>query len=417
MSVWTLGLNHKTAPVAFRERFAFSPERLHDSLHDLRRRFDTHEEVAILSTCNRTEIYCAGAQSECAQTLSWLAEAGDTCADELHAHTDQLHGMDSARHAFRVASGLDSMVVGESQILGQLKDAVRVAADSGALGTTLNQMFQRSFAVAKEVRSATAIGAQSVSMASTSLKLAMQLFEDMRQTQVLFIGAGEMIDLCLSHFASKRPRRMVVANRTWARAQDLADKYGTEVMGLSEVAEALAQFDIVVSCTGSPHTLLSLGAVQQALKARKRKPMLMVDLAVPRDIDAGVARLRDAYLYTVDDLTQAIQQAQQQRMSAVAPAEIIVNQGVHSFMTWLAKRKQVPVIQQLNSQANHWRQGELQKAQRRIEGGEDIQQVLEHMSHALMKKMLNGPLRELHHPEEDQRQQALAAVRQMFLSP
>ena len=230
MAVWTLGLNHKTAPIDLRERFAFASERMDQSLKGLRQSFATHKEVAILSTCNRTEIYCAGDEVHIPQTLSWLADAGQTQVDVLARHTYRFEGDASARHAFRVASGLDSMVLGESQILGQLKEAVRTASDSGALGTTLNQLFQRSFAVAKEVRSTTEIGAHSISMAAAAVRLAGRIFENIKETNILFVGAGEMIELVVTHFAAKNPRSMVIANRSMGRGEKLADRFGAEVM-------------------------------------------------------------------------------------------------------------------------------------------------------------------------------------------
>ena len=251
MTVWTLGLNHRTAPIELRERFSFASEQLEQSLRTLRQRFDTHKEVAILSTCNRTEIYCAGEAASLPETLSWLAESGRTKVDLLQNHTYKLEGIASARHAFRVASGLDSMVLGESQILGQLKDAVRLAADTGALGTTLNQMFQRSFAVAKEVRSNTEIGAHSISMAAAAVRLAGQLFENLGSTRVLFVGAGEMIELCATHFAAKNPKSITVANRTMERGERLASQFGGDVMRLADLPDRLHEFDAVISSTAS----------------------------------------------------------------------------------------------------------------------------------------------------------------------
>jgi glutamyl-tRNA reductase len=416
MTVWTLGLNHRTAPIELRERFSFASEQLEQSLRALRERFETHKEVAILSTCNRTEIYCAGDEVSLPQTLSWLAESGKTKIDLLQSHIYKLEGVASARHAFRVASGLDSMVLGESQILGQLKSAVRLAADTGALGTTLNQMFQRSFAVAKEVRSNTDIGSSSISMAAASVRLASQIFENIKDTNILFVGAGEMIELCATHFAAKSPRSITIANRTASRAQALATRHGAQTLALSDVNARLADFDIVVSCTASPEALIGLEAVKSALRKRKCRPIFMVDLAVPRDISPAVKRLQDIYLYTVDDLTTVINNAQNQRKGAVVTAEVIIDEGVQKFMNWLSSRHHVPMIQQLNSQADGWRQAELARARKRIEKGQNIDEVLECLSLGVMKKMLNGPLRELHHPEDHQRQKALEAVKQMFLN-
>jgi glutamyl-tRNA reductase len=416
MAVWTLGLNHRTAPIDLRERFALASDQLLLSLQGLRSTRTSHKEVAILSTCNRTEIYCAGEQVQWQQTLGWLADVGKAQVDTLQSHIYRLEGGASARHAFRVASGLDSMVLGESQILGQFKDAVRLAADSGALGSTLNQLFQRSFAVAKEVRTVTEIGAHSISMAAASVRLASRIFEDIQDTHVLFVGAGEMIELCVAHFAAKSPRSITIANRSAQRAEMLAHAHGGRSIALADLPTRLQEFDIVISCTASTLPLIGLGAVQSALRARKNRPMFMVDLAVPRDIEPEVKKLSGVYLYTVDDLTQVIQSGQNQRQEAVAEAEVIIDQGVQKFMAWLAQRNHVPLIQELNLQADTWRQTELSRARKRIDKGQSVDSVLEALSMGLMKKMLNGPLRELNHPDAAQREKALLAVKQIFLN-
>jgi glutamyl-tRNA reductase len=416
MAVWTLGLNHRTAPIDLRERFAFASEKLENALIGLRQSFDSHKEVAILSTCNRTEIYCAGDAVELPQTLSWLAAKGQTQVEVLQSHIYRLEGDASARHAFRVASGLDSMVLGESQILGQLKDAVKLAADTGALGTTLNQLFQRSFAVAKEVRTSTEIGAHSISMAAASVRLAARIFENIKDTHVLFVGAGKMIELCVAHFGAKLPRSITIANRSAERAQTLAAAHSGKSIALADLPKRLHEFDIVISCTASTLPLIGLGAVKSALRARKNKPIFMVDLAVPRDIEPEVKDLRDVYLYTVDDLTEVINSGQSQRQAAVVDAEVIIDDGVRKFMSWLDQRTHVPLIQELNSQADSWRQAELIRARKLIEKGQPLEEVLEAFSLGLMKKMLNGPLRELHHEEVEQRDKAREAVRKMFLN-
>jgi len=417
MAVWTLGLNHRTAPIDLRERFAFASERLEQSLQGLRRTFETHKEVTILSTCNRTEIYCAGEETHLPQTLAWLAETGKTRVDELALHTYRLEGDASARHAFRVASGLDSMVLGESQILGQLKDAVKLATDTGSMGTTLNQLFQRSFAVAKEVRTTTEIGAHSISMAAACVRLASGIFENIQGTRILFVGAGEMIELCAAHFAAKSPKSITIANRSAQRAEALAALHGATCIGLADLPKKLHEFDIVISCTASTLPLIGLGAVQSALRSRKNRPIFMVDLAVPRDIEPEVKKLSDVYLYTVDDLKDIIQSSQAHRQAAVVDAEVIIDEGVQKFMSWLEHRRHVPLIRELNVQADAWRQAELSKARRQIEKGDSLDAVLESLSMGLMKKMLNGPLRELHHAEPAHMDTTRDAIRHMFLKP
>src|SRR3990167_6278178 len=309
MSVFALGLNHTTAPVDLRGRFAFSAEQIGPTLRTFRERLQKSGEVAIVSTCNRTEVYVGANPTLLTPALDWLAGLGGVPSQTLRQHSYVFEGSAAARHAFRVASGLDSMVLGEPQILGQMKQAVREADTAGTLGTTLHQMFQRSFAVAKEVRTSTEIGAHSISMAAAAVRLASQLFEDLSKTRVLFVGAGEMIELTATHFAARNPRAMAVANRTLERGEKLASHLGAQAIRLADLPQRLHEFDIVVSCTASSLPIIGLGAVERALKARKRRPIFMVDLAVPRDIEPEVAELDDVYLYTVDDLSTMVQTA------------------------------------------------------------------------------------------------------------
>ena len=415
MPVWALGLNHTTAPLDLRGRFAFAIEQIEPTLLALRRALVRTPEAALISTCNRTEIYCAGEQAELEGTLAWLAESGGVAPTALRSHTYALQDGLAARHAFRVASGLDSMVLGEPQILGQFKDAVRAAESAGTLGSTLSQMFQRSFAVAKEVRSSTEIGAHSISMAAAAVRLSGQLFEDLGKVNILFVGAGEMIDLCATHFAAKTPKRMVIANRTLERGEKLASRFGGEVMHLAEVPERLHEFDAVVSCTASTLPIIGLGAVERALKQRRRRPMFMVDLAVPRDIEPEVKALDDVYLYTVDDLAGVVQSGQANRRAAVAQAETIVDAGVQSFMQWVAQRNAVPLIQQLQAQADEWRAIEIARARKLLAKGDDVEAVLEALSRGLTQKMLHGALAELHAGDTLARERASTAIQHFFL--
>jgi len=419
MSVWTLGLNHTTAPLDLRGRFAFALDQLAPTLQSLRSSFATGRhpqvEAAIISTCNRTEIYCAAEHAALDHTVGWLAESGGVAPALLRSHAYTLHDGEAARHVFRVASGLDSMVLGEAQILGQMKDAVRAAETAGALGSTLNQLFQRSFAVAKEVRTATEIGAHSISMAAAAVRLAGQLFEDLHQTRVLFVGAGEMIDLAATHFAAKDPKAIAIANRTLERGEKLASRFGGEAMRLADLPNRLAEFDIVVSCTASTLPIIGLGAVERALKARKHRPMFMVDLAVPRDIEPEVKALEDIYLYTVDDLAQVVQQGQANRQAAVAQAEVIIDAGVQSFMHWLGQRGTVPLIQQLNAQADEWRAAEMARARKLLARGEPVDAVLEAMSRGLTQKLLHGAMAELHAGDAASREHTAQTISRLFL--
>jgi glutamyl-tRNA reductase len=419
MAVWALGINHTTAPLDLRGRFAFALDQITPTLNALRdnvgARLGRQPEAAILSTCNRTEIYCAGAQHEIDTTVEWLAHSGGVSESTLRHHAYTLQDAGVARHAFRVASGLDSMVLGEAQILGQLKDAVRVAEQAGALGTTLNQLFQRSFAVAKEVRTSTEIGSHSISMSAAAVRLAGQLFEDLSQVRVLFVGAGEMIELAATHFAAKGPKSIVVANRTLERGEKLATRFGGEVMRLADLPARLHEFDVVVSSTASQLPIIGLGAVERALRARKHRPMFMVDLAVPRDIEPEVKALEDVYLYTVDDLANVVQTGAANRQAAVAQAEAIIDAGVQSFVHWMDQRHAVPLIQQLNHQADEWRAVELARARKLLARGEDVDAVLEALSRGLTQKMLHGPLAELRAGDAEARQRASAAIEHFFL--
>jgi glutamyl-tRNA reductase len=420
MSVWALGLNHTTAPLDLRGRFAFALDQIAPTLQSLRTSFASGRhpavEAAIISTCNRTEIYCAADHAAALDhTVGWLAESGGVAPALLRSHAYTLHDDAVARHAFRVASGLDSMVLGEAQILGQMKDAVRAAESAGALGSTLNQLFQRSFAVAKEVRTATEIGAHSISMAAAAVRLAGQLFEDIKETRVLFVGAGEMIDLAATHFAAKEPKSITIANRTLERGEKLATRFGGTAMRLADLPARLADFDIVVSCTASTLPLIGLGAVERALKQRKHRPMFMVDLAVPRDIEPEVKALEDVYLYTVDDLAQVVQQGQANRQAAVAQAEVIIDAGVQNFMHWLGQRGTVPLIQQLNAQTDEWRAAELARARKLLAKGESVDVVLEALSRGLTQKMLHGALAELHAGDATAREQTAQTISRLFL--
>jgi glutamyl-tRNA reductase len=415
MAVWALGINHTTAPLDLRGRFAYAIDQIEPTLRAFRESLARRHEAAILSTCNRTEIYCAGDPSDMDRTLDWLAHSGGVQPTLLRSHAYLLHDAHVARHAFRVASGLDSMVLGEPQILGQMKDAVRAADRAGALGTTLNQLFQRSFAVAKEVRTSTEIGAHSISMAAAAVRLASQLFEDMGRIRVLFVGAGEMIELAATHFAARNPKAIAVANRTLERGERLATRFGGEVMRLADLPSRLHEFDAVISCTASTLPIIGLGAVERALKVRKHRPMFMVDLAVPRDIEPEVKELEDVYLYTVDDLAAVVQTGQENRQAAVAQAEAIIDAGVQSFLHWMDQRSHVPLILQLNAQADEWRSAELARARRQLAKGENVEAVLETLSRGLTQKMLHGAMAELRSGDAAARDRASSAIQHFFL--
>jgi glutamyl-tRNA reductase len=409
MQLLTIGINHHTAPVALRERVAFPLEQIKPALatfKDLWRSpaAPNAAEAAILSTCNRTELYCATDDRTAREAaLQWLSKYHNIAVDELAPHVYALPQSEAVRHAFRVASGLDSMVLGETQILGQLKDAVRTASEAGALGTYLNQLFQRTFAVAKEVRGTTEIGAQSVSMAAAAVRLAQRIFEKVSTQRVLFIGAGEMIELCATHFAAQRPRELVVANRTAERGAKLAERFSGRSIPLSELPARMHEFDIIVSCTSSTLPIIGLGAVERAVKARRHRPIFMVDLAVPRDIEPEVGQLEDVFLYTVDDLGAIVREGNASRQAAVAQAEAIIETRVENFMQWLDARSIVPVIRHMHTQADALRRAEVERAQKMLARGDNPAVVLEALSQSLTNKLIHGPTHALNRANGEER--------------
>ncbi len=410
MALFTLGINHRTAPLSVREQVAFHAEELRRALADLvsgGRVF----EAAILSTCNRTELYC---QAEAPAAASqWLAQYRQVPHHEIEPYLYVHPEREAVQHIFRVASGLDSMVLGEPQILGQMKEAERIARETGTLGTTLNKLFQNSFAVAKDVRSRTAIGANVVSMAAAAVRLAERIFERIADQRVLFIGAGEMIELCATHFAAQHPKQMVIANRTIDRGRALAERFGATSIRLEDVADRLAEFDIVVSCTASQLPILGLGLVERAIRARRHRPMFMIDLAVPRDVEVEVGELDDVFLYTVDDLAQVVESGVESRQSAVVDAEAIIDARVESFLHWLERREAVPVIRSLRDAAERTRRHEMEHALKLLARGESPESVLEQMSHRLTNKFLHAPTQALHQVEGG-RSELQAVVSRLF---
>ena len=412
MPLFTLGINHHTAPLSIREQVAFHSAGVPLALADL-----THckpvREAAILSTCNRTELYFSTDAPEAA--AQWLAEYHQLARHELDPYLYTYPERDAIRHVFRVASGLDSMVLGELQILGQLKEAARAADEAGTLGTTLHKLFQHSFAVAKEVRSMTAIGVNVVSMAAAAVRLAERIFGRIADQKLLFIGAGEMIDLCSRHFAAHSPKQVVVANRTVERGQALADRLGGTAIRLEELGERLPQFDIVVSCTASPLPIIGLGMVERAIRMRRHRPMFMVDLAVPRDIEAEIGDLDDVFLYTVDDLAQVVAAGIESRQAAVIDAEAIISERVDGFLRWLATRGTVPVIRSLRDAAERSRRHEIEHALKLLAKGDDPVRVLEQFSHRLTNKFLHAPTQALSQAAGDRDELSSLATRLFHL--
>ena len=411
MQLFALGINHHTAPLAVREQVAFDPARTAQALHDLLRGKGVRE-AAILSTCNRTELYCAAEQPQAA--ADWLAEYHSLTPQKIHPYLYQHPQKDAVRHMFRVAAGLDSMVLGEPQILGQMKQAARAAEEAGALGTLLGKLFQRTFAVAKEVRSTTAIGANTISMAAAAVHLSGRIFDSVSAQRILFVGAGEMIELCAAHFAGHKPKQLTVANRTLERAEAVAARFSGDVMRLDEVADRLADYDIVVSCTASPLPIIGLGMVERALKARRHRPMVMVDLAVPRDIEAEVSSLDDVFLYTLDDLGQIVESGLESRQAAVVEAEAIIDDRVTGFLHWMESRETVPTIRALRDSAERARRHEVEHALKMLARGDDPGKVLEALSHGLTNKLMHAPTQSLNQAEGAERAEVAQLIARIY---
>jgi glutamyl-tRNA reductase len=411
MQLFALGINHHTAPLDIREQVAFDPARLGQALHDLLRGRSVRE-AAILSTCNRTELYCAAEEPLAA--ADWLATYHAVPARRIEPYLYHHPQKDAVRHMFRVASGLDSMVLGEPQILGQMKQAARVAEEAGTLGTLLNKLFQRTFAVAKEVRSTTAIGANIVSMAAAAVHLSARIFENLADQKVLFIGAGEMIELCAAHFAASKPRQLTIANRTVERAASVAARFAGDAMRLDEVSERLADYDIVVSCTASTLPIIGLGMVERALKTRRHRPMVMVDLAVPRDIEAEVGRLDDVFLYTLDDLGQIVESGQESRQAAMIEAEEIITHRVDDFLHWVEARETVPTIRALRDAGERARRHELEHALKLLQRGDSPEHVLEALSKGLTNKLLHPPTQALNLAEGTERSEVAELIARIW---
>lgn len=393
MQLTAVGLNHQTAPLSIREKLAFTAESLPEAVRNLARS-KAAKEAVILSTCNRTELYCVG---ETEQIIEWLAQYHNLPAEEIRPYLYTLDNNETIRHAFRVACGLDSMVLGEPQILGQIKDAVRVAQEQESINTNLNALFQKTFAVAKEVRTDTAVGENSVSMASASVKLAEQIFPDIGDLNVLFIGAGEMIELVATYFAAKNPKLITVANRTLPRAQELCDKLGlnAEPCLLTELPDILHEYDIVVSSTASQLPLVGKGMIERALRLRLNMPMFLLDLAVPRDIEAEVGELNDAYLYTVDDMMGIVQNGKEARQKAAAAAEAMVEEKVGEFVRLQQSRQSVPLIRALRDEGERARRQVLENAMKQLAKGASAEEVLERLSIQLTNKLLHSPTQTL----------------------
>ena len=413
MHLLAIGLNHRTAPVALRERTAFSSEQLPDAVRSLVGAPDVLE-ATILSTCNRTEIYCRQESPIATPVVNWLRDYGDVPAEALNTSTYTLPGEQAVQHAFRVASGLDSMVLGEPQILGQMKSAFSVAHQAGTTGKILNRLFQHTFSVAKQIRTDTAIGASAVSVAFAAVDLAKRIFSRLDDQTVLLLGAGETIELVARHLKQNNVKHIIVANRSIERAQTLTAQLGSEAISLAEMPERLHEAHIVVASTASTLPILGKGTVESALKKRRHRPMFLIDLAVPRDIEPQVDELNDVFLYTVDDLQKVVSENQASRREAAIEAEKIIDLQLVRFMHWMRSLDSVPTIRSLREKVDLMRDAELADARRRLANGEDPAEILEQLARNLSQKFSHGPSEALKQASQDGNSSLINSTRRLF---
>lgn len=417
MTLLAFGLNHTTAPLEVREKVTFATEVLPDALLELKQHTGA-EETAILSTCNRTEIYCSMEQIDPKPAIDWFSNFHGLTETDLQPFLYSHPDANAVKHMLRVASGLDSMVLGEPQVLGQLKTAYQTAVRSGSMGRLLGRLFQHSFRVAKDIRSNTAIGNHPVSVAFAAVRLAQQIFGDLSKQTALLIGAGETIELVAKHLHDSNLQRMIIANRTLERSQHLAKEFSAYAITLSDVPQHLHEADIIISSTASQLPILGKGAIETAVRKRKHRPVFIVDIAVPRDIEAEAGELDDVYLYTVDDLKQVIEENVRSRQEAAKQAEEIIDTQVVHFMDWLSSLDTVSTIKALRQHASTLQQEALELAIKKLRKGNDPEQVLQEVTRALTNKLIHSPSSQLRLADDERRARLLDATQELFnLSP
>ena len=418
MTLIAFGINHKTAPVDIREKVAFAPEKMEEALHECVNNGEV-SEAAIVSTCNRTELYFSLHENDpsnldISKQLEWFCEYHKLNKEDVEPYIYLHSNNDAVQHILRVASGLDSLVLGEPQILGQIKDAYSTANHAGTIGRQLNRLFQHTFSVAKQVRTDTAIGANPVSVAFAAVSLSKRIFANLSEHTALLIGAGETTELVAQHLSNQGVKNIIVANRTVERAQVLANQFDGEAIALSDMPERLVEADIIIASTASQLPILGKGAVERALKQRKHRPIFMVDIAVPRDIEPEVGDLDDVYLYTVDDLHEVIEEGRQSREEAAVQAEeIIVNQVEH-FMGWLRSLNGVDTIRAFREQAEQKRDEQLATAQKQLAAGKDPEQVINDLARTLTNKLIHEPSAQLNQAAHSGRKEILDSAREIF---
>lgn len=413
MTICALGLNHNTAPISVRERLAFPTEKLNTALRDLIH-IPEVDEAAILSTCNRTELYCGIKPDNRPIIVDWIAQNRNINHTEfspyLYFHSD----CHSIRHMFRVACGLDSMILGEPQILGQMKSAYQIASEAGAIGKHLGKLFQYTFAAAKKVRTDTAIGSSPVSVAFAAVRLAQQIFDDISKQTAVLIGSGETIDLTARHLHESNIGQLIIANRTFAKAHAVATQFQGFAISLSELPDHLAEADIIVSSTASQLPILGKGRVESAIKIRKHKPMFIVDLAVPRDVEPEVEQLDDVYLYTVDDLKNTVAENLDSRREAVKQAEEIIATEAEHFLAWMRAQGATSTIRDFRTQAESVRDQALTKALRDLQNGTAPEKALTQLARSLTNKLVHVPTTQIKQAGINERHDLIAAIRELF---
>lgn len=418
MKLIALGINHNSAAVEVRERVAFAPEQVNEALVDACGAAGV-DEVVILSTCNRTELYAIvpdgiALADKAMQLIDWVANYHHLSAQELRQSAYHFEAQQALQHMVQVASGLDSMVLGEPQIFGQLKSAYAVASESGTVGGELGRLFPRVFSIAKRVRTDTAIGENPVSVAYAAVDLAGHIFADLSQSNALLVGAGETIELVARHLIDAGVSKIVIANRTLGRARELAQKFGAEAVLLAEIPEQLLDADIIITSTASQLPILGKGAVEQALKARKHRPFLMVDIAVPRDIESQVGDLRDVYLYSVDDLREIVDQNMRSRRNEACKADLIIEEGVRQYMQEERSLGAVDAVKEYRQMAEQLREQELQRAQRALARGDDPQQIMAQLARTITNKLIHAPTAGLKQASAEGRLDAVASARKLL---
>jgi glutamyl-tRNA reductase len=414
MPLITLGINHKTAPLELRERLAFTPQTLPEALSSLKK-LGAVEEASILSTCNRTELYCVTSSDIDQEIIHWFSQFHGLEVDQIKEHLYLHKHEETIRHAMEVASGLDSMVLGEPQIAGQMKEAYALANKNGTIGQLLGKLFQRAFAVSKQVRTDTDIGSSPVSVAFAAVSLAKQIFGDLKQTTVLLVGAGETIELATRHLHSQGVGNIIIANRSVERAQTLADEFNGQAISLQHISEHLYRSDIVISSTASPLPIIGKGTVERALKQRKHQPIFMVDLAVPRDIEPEVNELDDIYLYSVDDLQSVIEENMENRQQAAQQAIEIIDVQVQHFLEWQRSLGSVDIIAQIRQNTQSISDDVLSKAKKQLAAGQSAEAALDFLAHTLTNKFLHQPSTKLRQASQENREDVINIAQDLFL--